>query len=139
MIAEKECERVFLRNSMEVTHIKHSPVSGYDAEAVKTFEALQGISSNYQQEKVEPSPQSWKKKILLDALDVLENKMQVDNSHPLSSEDYAPIESFEEAIIELSFLRDDNFRKEASSAQANLNPASVLDIFADERSFFKAV
>jgi hypothetical protein len=124
---------------MEVTHITHSPISGYDAEAVRTFEALQGISSKQQPEKVEPSSQSWKKKILLDALDVLENKIQVDNNHPLSSEDYAPIESFEEALIELSFLKDDVFKREASNAQANVNPSSILELFADERAFFKAV
>ncbi len=124
---------------MEVTQIKHSPLSGFDADAVKTFEALQGVSTKQQSEKVEPSSQSWKKKILLDALDVLENKMQVDNKHPLSREDYAPIESFEEALIELNFLNDSSYNKDASAAQANLNPESILELFAEERSFFKAV
>jgi hypothetical protein len=124
---------------MEVTQIKHSPISGFDADAIRTFEALQGVSRKQDSEKVEPTPQSWKKKILLDALDVLENKMQVDNNHPLSSEDYAPIESFEEALIELSFLRDTSFKRDASAAQANVNPSAILELFADERSFFKAV
>lgn len=125
---------------MEVTQIKHSPISNYDAEAIRTFEQLQGDPKKDRiEEKVEPPSQSWKKKILLDALDVLENNIQPDNNHPLSREDYAPIESYEEALIELSFLKESNFSKDASAAQANIEHESILELFADESSFFKAV
>lgn len=127
-------------NNMEVTQIKHSPISSFDTEAIRTFEQLQGISDKDKvEQKVEPSSQSWKKKILLDALDVLENNIQPDNNHPLSREDYAPIESYEEALIELNFLKESDYAKEASPAQANINPGSVLELFADEKAFFQTV
>ena len=123
---------------MEVTQINHSPVSTMDFDSIRTFEALQDISkTQIDEEKIEPSPQSWKKKILLDALDVLEDNIQVDNNHPLSREGYIPIESYEEALIEINFLQDSTFKSNASATQANINPASVLELFADETSFFK--
>lgn len=123
---------------MEITQIKHNPMSGIDSESIKTFEALQNVSKTQAiEETFEPSSISWKKKILLDALDVLEDNIQVDNNHPLSREGYMPIESYEEALIELNFLQDSTFRKDASASQANANPAFVLELFADEKSFFK--
>ena len=78
------------------------------------------------------NPVAWQKDILMQALDKLENNIQLDNSHPLDKVQSAPIESFEEALIELSFIKSPFFLENASQAQANLKPESVVNLFTSE-------
>ena len=42
-----------------------------------------------------------------------------------------PIETYEEALIELSFLKTPMFIAQASDAQANLVAESVMELFAE--------
>jgi|GEM_PF-1223885 len=72
---------------------------------------------------------SWQKDILLQAIDELENNIQPDNSHPLTRSDYRPIDNFHEALVELSFLKNPQFKAEAYQAQANIKPEDVSYLF----------
>lgn len=74
---------------------------------------------------------AWQKDILMQALDKLENNMHVDNSLPLNKQASGPIESFDEALIELSFTKTPFFRREASAAQANIKAEDILSLFTE--------
>lgn len=79
---------------------------------------------------------NWQKDILLTALDKLENSIQVDDkSHPLGGVQNAPIESFDEALIELKTLVESNFKEYAAVSQANLTPGDILYLFEDTYDF----
>lgn len=80
-------------------------------------------------------PKGWEKQILLDALDKLENNINVEESGPLNYADAAPIETFSEAKAELEKLINSNFKEYASQAQANITPADILYLFEEETSF----
>jgi hypothetical protein len=75
---------------------------------------------------------AWQKDILMDAISNLENNVQMDNTHPLSKSINAPIESFREALVELSFIKTPKFLDEALAAQANVNPENVLALFVNQ-------
>ncbi len=74
----------------------------------------------------------WQQKILSNALDVLENNMQVDNDSPLFTAESAPIESYAEALDELRKLVNKDYKKFASEAQANLTHSDILYLFEDQ-------
>ncbi|TAL69812.1 MAG: hypothetical protein EPN82_04100 [Bacteroidetes bacterium] len=75
---------------------------------------------------------SWQKDILLTALEKLENNIQVEDIHPLSRRDAAPIETHDEALNELNFVKSNQFVQEAYGAQANLNPQDIMYLFTGE-------
>ncbi len=75
---------------------------------------------------------SWQQDILLNAISYLENNKQVDNTHPLDQFAALPIETFEEALKELSQIHSDKFKKDALGAQANLKPEDILYLFIEE-------
>ena len=77
---------------------------------------------------------NWKQDILLQGLNVLENKMQVNNNstvYVLDKPENAPIETFEEAIRELKLLDTDLFVKQALNAQGNISPQVVFDLLTE--------
>lgn len=84
------------------------------------------------EESAKPASESWQKGILLEALDMLEENIKYENSHPLDNAINAPIESFDEALIELSFMKTPFFKAQAKDAQANLKPEDVLSLFVSE-------
>ncbi len=71
----------------------------------------------------------FKPEELLQTLEKLENNKQMDNSHPLKKSENAPIESFQEAMIELGYFKSPFFKVNASAAQANLRNEDVLYLF----------
>jgi rhodanese-related sulfurtransferase len=75
---------------------------------------------------------NWQRDILLDALEKLENTVQPDNNHPLDTQTNQPIETYEEALIELQYVNTPKFVLEASGAQANINAESIIELFAEE-------
>ena len=83
-------------------------------------------------QKTDLSINPWQKDILLQAIDMLENNKHLDDIHPLDRAVNAPIETFEEALLELNYFKTSKFRNEASSAQANLNPHDVLYLFQED-------
>jgi hypothetical protein len=117
---------------MKVTDIRYTPVSTYDNTTLKHSELAQKMTKDQISTQTTSTDQKWQKNILLDAIDLLENNIQTDdNSHPLSKLDNAPIESFDEALIELSFVKTPFFKETASQAQANLTGADVAPLFVE--------
>jgi hypothetical protein len=122
---------------MEVKNISNQAGTQYDpflvdalnigSKKVKSVETTKTNSS----EKIQFSA-DWQKQILSDALDKLENNIQVDDSSPLFAEEAAPIETYQEALTELKSLFNSDFDKFASAAQANLTPGDILYLFEDQ-------
>lgn len=121
---------------MQVTNINQGTAAAANLAAFKKQEikkAEQAVENSAISNNSEPIPpfNSWQKDILLDAISRLENNKQVDNSHPLGKADNRPIETFDEAIIELAGVKSNEFADSASKAQANIVPQQILDLFMD--------
>lgn len=118
---------------MNISEIRTSGVANYEPFAPAKIDAKKVADNN---EKVtlanEKTNETWQKNILLDALDSIESSLVKDNSHPLDLAANAPIESFDEALIELNFIKTPLFKKYASQAQANIRAEDVVALFADE-------
>lgn len=98
----------------------------------KTGNTFKEDSLNIEKKSSESSSTQWQKEILLSALDDLENNIQDDDNHPLAKLSNAPIETYDEALIELSFLKTPKFAATASEAQANLTADDVMYLFRGE-------
>ncbi len=117
---------------MNITEIRHQPVTTYEPKAFKNAEVVKKseiASANSVAKPVQDA--EWQKNILLDVISSLENSIQVDNNHPLSRADYKPIDNFSEALGELSFFSTDLFKSQASGAQANLRIEDIAMLFSD--------
>ena len=77
---------------------------------------------------------AWRMSVLEDAIDSLENNLQVNDNSALFAEANAPIETYKEALSELKTLVNSDFDKYAKDAQANLTPADVIYLFEDQIS-----
>ena len=75
---------------------------------------------------------TWQQDILLDAINKLENNIQVNNIHPLDSIPNQPIENFEEALKELKNVDLSLIRRDGSDAQANISPETIISLFIDD-------
>ncbi len=123
---------------MQVTEIRNSGGAAYDPFLVDML----GLGSNKATKKVatetsnKPVDKSaWQKDILLNALNKLENNVQVDDKSPLNYNTSAPLGTYDDAIKELRSLVDNNFERFASQAQANLTPKDILHLFEGENTF----
>jgi hypothetical protein len=120
---------------MQVTNINPGTAAAANLAAFKKQEIKKGEQAGEKSaiSSSEPIPpfNSWQKDILLDAISRLENNKQVDNSHPLGKANNGPIETFDEAIIELAGVKSNEFAGSASKAQANIVPQQILDLFMD--------
>jgi hypothetical protein len=77
-------------------------------------------------------PTNWQQEILLQGLDFLDNKIQVSNNGTLLDKaENQPIESFEEALSVLQFIKSDLFAMQAADAQANISPKIVFDLLTE--------
>lgn len=74
----------------------------------------------------------WQKDILLSAIANLENNLQIEDNHPLGRLSNAPIETFEEALAELAYLKSPKFKETALQAQANIKAKDILYLFQEE-------
>ncbi len=88
--------------------------------------------SDSKNRKISSPSSAWQKDILMQAVEKLENNIQTDDSHPLDKKGAAPIESYNEAVIELSLFKNNFDAEQASGAQANISPESILSLFTDE-------
>lgn len=120
---------------MNITKIQNMPAGLYEPREIR-HEELQKSKQNEvsNAEDSSKSKEMWKKDILLNALDKLEDNIQLDDSHPLGRKENQPIETFDEALIELAFLKESNFKEVAAQAQANLDPKDVLSLFVDNQA-----
>ncbi len=119
---------------MKVTEIRASGIQAVDVKSFQPEKVEKKAESNTIKDKVEISAESmnWQKDILLSALELIENKVQPDASYPLDKVENRPIETFEEALLELRFLNTDVYAKEALGAQANIKTEDVLSLFIEE-------
>lgn len=119
---------------MEVTNIRQGMPEKFDYTTAildKTQEKKSSESPNLK--KSEAVSTSWQKNILMQGLTKLENSIQPAGSHPLDKNASMPIDSFEEALIELNIFRNNMQKDDAYSAQANLKAEDILSLFVDER------
>ncbi len=118
---------------MNISEIRTSGVANYEPYTpTKVDPKKVAEQKQIDAAKVDKSNEAWQKNILLDALDSIESSIGTSDSHPLDAAANAPIESFDEALIELNFIKTPMFAKYASQAQANINPEDVVALFADE-------
>lgn len=78
----------------------------------------------------------WQQNVLLNAINKLENNIQVDKTNVLFSDENAPLESYQEALAELRKLVMENNQEYMRDAQANLTPKDILYLFEDQFDFF---
>jgi hypothetical protein len=118
---------------MRITEIKYDQSEMASVSKLQDFEQVKKEIPKVEDDKnPDYKLNAWQKDILNSALDILENSIHVDNSHPLTREDYYPIDSFDEALIELSFFKTPFFKDQISAAQANLKPEDVLSLFTEQ-------
>lgn len=118
---------------MNVSKIMQNQPLPYSPPEVKRSE-IENVKKATQQDtlSVSGANSAWQKDILLSALDNIEKKMGTASGHPLDGSGNQPIETYEEAMIELSFVKGPRFRQEAGGAQANIEPRDVLYLFTEE-------
>jgi hypothetical protein len=121
---------------MNVTKISTADVSPYQPMILKKAENNEKIEKKDDSNINSSNKTNWQKNILLSALDNLEDKIQTANNHPLGRISNSPIETNEEALIELSFLNTPIYREQASKAQANIVAEDVFALFADAPELF---
>ena len=63
---------------------------------------------------------------------MLNSNIHLDDKYPLDKKEAAPIETFDEARIELSFLKNSTFKDQAYNAEANIQTPDVVSLFMDE-------
>ncbi|HPI21368.1 MAG TPA: hypothetical protein PKY56_13465, partial [Candidatus Kapabacteria bacterium] len=85
---------------MEIREIWSNPVAQFDVTANKLMETQETKASkevkdikNTSTAEDSQSLTAWQKDILLQAMNKLENNVQVNNNHPLGNANYEPIES----------------------------------------------
>lgn len=115
---------------MQIKEVTLANIENYEAEQIKpSFIAKHSKNKEIKLNKSSTPSLAWQKDILMNAIEMLENNIQMDNTHPLSQPMNAPIETFHEALIELSFIKTPKFREEALAAQANVNVENILTLF----------
>jgi len=108
---------------------KFSPISVEDATNQTPISANK---NNISDKNDVAKPQNWNKEVLMQGLDFLENKIQLANTGSLLDKvENKPIETFEEALLELSFINTELFKSQASKAQANISPQVVFDLLTE--------
>ncbi len=116
---------------MNITKIGNVEASPYNPIGLKKSEISKKIDNPTENKTKDVNKAEWQKDILLSALDNLENKIQPANNHPLDKVTNAPIETSEEAMIELSFLNTQIYKDQAYNAQANINVEDVMSLILD--------
>ena len=127
---------------MNITEIKNTQTGNINyqrfvpdsLEHLKTLDVVQNNSSQIIDKNDVKVPSNWKNDILLQGLDMLENKIQVHNSsnaYVLDRPENAPIETFEEAIKELKLLDTELFARDAIKAQANISPEVLFELLTE--------
>lgn len=118
---------------MSIAEVGSSTVNPYELLVFNKPEKVLEAEKNAAEEKNIAKPNdAWRRNILLQGLEKLENNIQLDDSLPLFKSGAAPIQNYAEALKELkALINDENFAKNAGGAQANIKAESVVDIFID--------
>lgn len=114
---------------MNVTEIRFNPVNAYDIINFKPKESDKKAVDKAPPQNDVNAINSWQKDILLGGLNKLENNLHLDDINPLDRSHNQPIETHQEALDVLSFVKTQLFKDQASGAQANIKPQDVMDLF----------
>lgn len=114
---------------MEINNVSDVSSQSFEYRIVKSKETKPDENKQVNEDNVNLT--NWQKDILVQALDNLEKLNDNENSHPLSKSRWAPIESFEEALIELSWIKSPFFKTDAALAQANIKPETIVSLFLE--------
>ena len=117
---------------MQISNIQAADKILNSSDELSIEQVRDKAKTNADKQKQSANLTNWQKDILLTALEKLENNIQMDDIHPLGKRDAAPIETYDEALEELQFLKSPKFSQEAYSAQANLNPQDIMYLFTSE-------
>lgn len=119
---------------MKITEIRPSNLQSIEAKAFKPELAEKKAIDNTSKDTMDLSANSinWQKDILLSALDMLESEIYANDQAPLDKIENRPIETYEEALIELRYFKSEKFTEEASQAQANISAEDILHLFVEE-------
>ncbi|MCX6152950.1 MAG: hypothetical protein NT007_02195 [Candidatus Kapabacteria bacterium] len=119
---------------MTIKEIRYTPTQASDiqpftkpATSKKELKPLSDTNSIHQ-----ASP-AWQKDILLSAINMLENNIQLNDIHPLDRKSASPIETHQEALIELTFFKAGFNPDETSKAQANIKASDIASLFSSEQ------
>lgn len=117
---------------MKITNVTNTEKTLNNSVDLSLDQVKDIAKTSINKDKNEANFTSWQKDILLSAIDKLENSIQMDDIHPLSRSDSAPIETYDEALIELGYIKSPKFVQEAYGAQANLNPQDIMYLFTGD-------
>ncbi len=116
---------------MKITDISAKNYQPYEPKELKKSDVLKTNNQKSDKLEINQTPTNWQKEILLDALAMIENNIQLDNSKPLDKVENQPIETYDEALIELNWINTPFFKAQALGAQANLEAKDILYLFLD--------
>ena len=112
--------------------VEYKAFSPISAEEARKQAAAATDKNNASDKNDIAKPQNWNKEILMQGLDMLENKIQMANNGTLLDKtENRPIETFEEALHELTFIKTELFKSQAAQAQANISPQVVFDLLTE--------
>lgn len=116
---------------MKITEINPKSYQVFQPKELNKSDVTVNSPKNFDKLEINQNNVNWQKDILLDALSMIENNIQLDNSNPLDRLENQPIESFEEALMELNWMKTPFYRAQAYNAQANLEARDVLHLFVE--------
>ena len=129
--------------NMNITNISNAKSLNFDFPKFAPTELKQKDAVNFNQQILDknevkfdnnsPSKSTnWQHEILLQGLEILENKIQMsNNSILLDKPENQPIESFDEAIRELKLINKDVLFATGSQAQANISHQVVFELLTE--------
>lgn len=116
---------------MKITEINSQNYTSYQPLELKKTDVSTNSLKNADKLEINKNNVNWQKDILLDALSMIENNIQLDNINPLDRMENQPIESYEEALMELNWVKTPFFKAQAMNAQANIEARDVLYLFVE--------
>lgn len=116
---------------MKITEISSKKYDTFEPIELKKSDIQKNNISIADKLDISQNKSNWQKEILLDALTMIENNIQLDNNSPLDRIENQPIETYEEALIELNWMKTPFFKAQAHKAQANIDPNDVVSLFTE--------
>ncbi|HRP01847.1 MAG TPA: hypothetical protein PLE30_04275 [Candidatus Kapabacteria bacterium] len=116
---------------MKITEISSQNYQAFQPKELKKSDISNNSIKSTDKLEINQSSNNWQKDILLDALSMIENNIQLDNNMPLDKVQNQPIETYEEALMELNWLKTPFFKAQAYNAQANLEAGDVMYLFTE--------
>jgi hypothetical protein len=117
---------------MKITNTQNNLLSNFNSNLLNLSETTKKSSDkSFSTIENAQTISSWQKDIIQQTIEKLENTQLVENNHPLSKTQNAPIETFEEALNVLNYFKSTFYKSEASAVQANLEPKDISSLFTE--------